>query len=207
MKSRLTTLAEMIVPYKKIADVGCDHGYLILEAFKLGITFAQAIDNKEGPLKSAVNNLQDYRDQVLFSLSDGISSLDPSVEVIVISGMGGRLITQILASNHEKLSNIKRIILQPNRNVDFVRKYMSKIGFFIVSEKIIFEESTYYELIVFEKGSVNYTAKEMMYGPLLLQERNELFLEKYQKLIEHYESIGSVEVLKKAKQIKLDLEL
>ena len=45
--SRIEELATFISPYKVIADVGCDHGYLVIEAFeKAGVTKAYAIDNK-----------------------------------------------------------------------------------------------------------------------------------------------------------------
>ena len=58
MSKRIKEIASFIMPYKSVADIGTDHGYLLLEAFNLGINFAQAIDNKVGPLNSAKNNLK-----------------------------------------------------------------------------------------------------------------------------------------------------
>ena len=89
ISKRIKVVCSHIEPYKIIADVGCDHGYLIKEAFdKYNIEFAYAIDNKIGPLESAKNNLMDYKN-VEFSLSDGLTDLKEDVEVVVIAGMGG----------------------------------------------------------------------------------------------------------------------
>ena len=52
ISERIKTLAALVPPAKSLADVGCDHGYLLVEAFqKHGLDYAVAIDNKELPLK------------------------------------------------------------------------------------------------------------------------------------------------------------
>ncbi len=207
MKKRIIELAKLIKPYTKVADVGCDHGYLILEALNNGVTFAQAIDNKQGPLNQAISNLDDFKDRVEFSLSNGLESLNKEVEVIVISGMGGKLIIEILNKDFNKLSNIKKIIIQANKNISDVRKYMMNNGFKVSCEKIIFEDANYYELIVFESGQALYSPLELLYGPMLIKERSEIFLNKYNDLIKKYEQIDSLEITKKINKIKKDLNI
>jgi tRNA (adenine22-N1)-methyltransferase len=208
MKTRIQEIAQYISPYTRIADIGCDHGFLILEAFKNGATFAQAIDNKKGPLSSAIQNLESVKDKVVFSLSDGLSMLDPSIEVVIISGMGGMLIVAILTAQFDKLKNVKRLIIQANRNIDKVRLFGSKNGYLIVSEKIIYEEGIYYEIIVFEKGYSSYTLEELHFGPHLLKEKGQIFLNKWLEQLNRFENIGSnntnkkVEIIKKALNIK-----
>jgi tRNA (adenine22-N1)-methyltransferase len=202
MSERIKAIASFINPYKRIADVGCDHGYLIIEAFKQGINFAQAIDNKKGPLNQAIINLQSYTNKVSFSLSNGLEKLDEKVEVIVIAGMGGISIIDIFKAHPEKLVNIQRLILQANRNQKELRKYISQIGFKIVSEKIIYEDEVYYEIIVCDKGNVSYSDDELTYGPLLLQERSPLFIEKWTQVINKYELINTKATIKKADVIR-----
>ena len=99
--NRIKEIAKYIRPYKKIADVGCDHGYLIVEAFKNHeIDYAIAIDNKQGPLDSAKYNILKYgfNNNVRFSLSSGISDIDDDTEVVIIAGMGGLLINAFSAT-------------------------------------------------------------------------------------------------------------
>ena len=79
ISKRLQEIAKYVYPYKKIADVGCDHGYLIIEAIKkYNVTNCIAIDNKEGPLNVAKYNITNvgYLDKVRFSLSSGITDID-----------------------------------------------------------------------------------------------------------------------------------
>lgn len=195
MSKRIKEIANYIPPYKNVADVGCDHGYLLDEAFKQGIIFAQAIDNKIGPLDIARSNLIKYRDKVIFSLSDGIKDLDSSIEVVVLAGMGGSLIIKILEDNFAKLSNVFRIIIQANRNIDKVRKFAIDNNFKIVHEKIIEEESIIYEIIVLEKGSQQLTNAEIMFGPILLKEKNAVFIKKWKTTLQHYQSLNRKENL------------
>lgn len=201
MSNRLTTIAKFIPPYQKIADIGCDHGYLIIEAFKQGITYAQAIDNKEGPLKQAINNLKTFQDKVEFILSDGISKINADTEVVIIAGMGGSLIVDILRANPEKLASVKRLILQPNRNIKEVRKFLNLIGFKIAYETIIEEEGIYYEIIVCDKGLDCYNETELEFGPYLLKEKSPVFLKKWTNVIKKYQEINTSETTEKAKEI------
>lgn len=196
MSKRIAAIAEFIHPYKSVADIGCDHGYLLDIAFQKGVTLAQAIDNKTGPLEIAINNLKKHGDKVIFSLSDGLSDLDPRIEVIVIAGMGGSLITKILSENKHKLENVKRVILQANRNIDKVRQYAINNGFKLVSEKIIEEESIIYEIIVLEKGYQELNEAEIIFGPFLLKNKHPLFIKKWQYLLDHYKVLNRKEHLK-----------
>lgn len=181
MSRRIKTIALYIKPYKKIVDVGCDHGYLILEAFEnCHIDFAQAIDNKPMPLKVAINNItkEGLSSKVVFTLSDGLTDVWDDVEVAIISGIGGFNIISIL----EKYTgnNIKRFILQANRNNYDLRKYIVSHSMDIVNEDIIYEDNKYYEIIICEPCECPkvYTNDELRYGPMLLKKRSECFIEK-----------------------------
>lgn len=184
ISKRLKTIAKYIEPYKSIADVGCDHGYLIIEAFENHqINFAQAIDNKPLPLKSALQNITrgGFSSRVIFTLSDGLTEIWEDIEVVIISGMGGFNIIKILENNPDK--RIKRFILQANRNVYDLRKYLMNNSYKIVDEDIIYEDEKYYEIIICEfiDSPVNYTEKELKFGPILLKKRNDVFIDKLKK--------------------------
>lgn len=205
ISKRLSTIAEMIKPYKRVADVGCDHGYLIIEAFEnSNIEYAIAIDNKIGPLNSAKKNIEKHNFNVRFSLSDGISDVS-DVEVVVISGMGGLLITKIL-SNTDKLIGVKRLILQANRNNYELRCFLMNNQWKIIDEKIVYEEAIYYEIIVCETSNekVLYNDDELNYGPILLKNKDSLFIDKITSEINHLKSLNtnSLEVAKKIERLE-----
>ncbi|HRT69045.1 MAG TPA: class I SAM-dependent methyltransferase [Bacilli bacterium] len=179
--TRLKTIAKYIEPYKKIADVGCDHGYLILEAFENhNIEFAQAIDNKSQPLKNALKNItqEGLSSKVIFTLGEGLENLWEEVEVVIISGMGGFNIIKILSNNQNK--EIKRFILQANRNVYNLREFLMENNYRIVDEDIVDEGEKYYEIIVceFTDEKQVYSEDELKFGPVLLRKRSPVFINK-----------------------------
>ena len=202
--SRIEEIASFISPYQIIADVGCDHGYLVIDAFeKYGIKKAYAIDNKKGPLDSAINNMKKkpYFNSVSFLLSSGIKDIGEDTECVVIAGMGGMLISEILNDN---LKNVKRLILEPNRDQKEVRKKVSSLGFSIEKEKIVFEKGKYYEIIVCDKVDYipSYSEQELEFGPCLLKEKSLFFKEKWFSYIENLKDINSKEVKEKLERIR-----
>ena len=125
--NRIKEIAKYIRPYKKIADVGCDHGYLAIYAIKKGVNYIQLIDNKEGPLNSAKTNLAYYEDKVFikYSLSSGLSDVDQNINTVAICGMGGELISKIILDDLDNAKRLKKLILQANSKVDILRKTLS----------------------------------------------------------------------------------
>ena len=203
LSKRLEAVASLITT-DSIIDVGCDHGYLIISAFEdQGILKAYAIDNKKGPIDSAIHNLKNkvYFDKVVFSLSDGISEIGSDTECVVIAGMGGMLISEILDKD---LKNVKRLILEPNRDQKEVRMKISKLGFIITNEKIVFEKGKYYEIIVCDRSDekIEYTDMELEFGPCLLKEKSLYFKEKWFSIYESLKDIDNDEVKKKLERIK-----
>ena len=134
---RIDAITDFISPYKSIADIGCDHGYVIKQAFDKGyIDNAYAIDNKLGPINRAKDTLKDYKN-VKYYLSDGLDSVDENIDCVIIAGMGGMLIIDILEKNKDKLNYIKRLIIEANKDEFKVRKYLTENGFYIYDEKIL----------------------------------------------------------------------
>ena len=186
---RLKAISDFIYPYRRIADIGCDHGYLIKIAFDNNlIDYAYAIDNKIGPLNSSKNNLKDYQN-VAYFLSDGLDKVDESIECVIIAGMGGMLIISILEKNKDKLKNIKRLILQANRDEYLLRKYLVENGFYIQDEKIIKEDNKYYEIDCFEKGYEEYNFNDLYFGKILMKNKDDVFIEKWNNKYQKFKNI------------------
>jgi len=186
---RLKAISDFIYPYRRIADIGCDHGYLIKIAFDNNlIDYAYAIDNKIGPLNSSKNNLKDYQN-VAYFLSDGLDKVDESIECVIIAGMGGMLIISILEKNKDKLKNIKRLILQANRDEYLLRKYLVENGFYIQDEKIIKEDNKYYEIDCFKKGYEEYDFNDLYFGKILMKNKDDVFIEKWNNKYQKFKNI------------------
>jgi len=199
MNNRIKIIASKIYPYEKIADVGCDHGYLIIEAIKLNENIkAIAIDNKEMPLNSCKQNIikHNYLDKVRFSLSSGIEDIDDDTECVVIAGMGGNLICEILSKD---LKNVKRLILAPNKDEYTVRSVITKLGFKIVDEEIAYENNKYYQIIVCDKSNdlANYNDDELTYGPINIKKKDNLFNEYIEYEYNKYSKISNSEKISK----------
>ena len=186
---RIDALVDFVYPYRRIADIGCDHGYAIKNAFdKDLIDLAYAIDNKIGPLNKAKETLNSY-DNVKYYLSDGLTSVDDNIDVCIIGGMGGNLIISILEAGKDKLKFIKRLIIEANKDEYKVRKYLTENGFYIKDENIIKEDNKYYEVDCFEKGNVEYNFNELYFGKILIDKKSDEFKEKWKNKYKKYKNI------------------
>lgn len=195
--NRIKTIASFIDENDIIADVGCDHGYLIKTAIdEKNIKNAYAIDNKIGPLNSAKANLATYNN-VKFILSDGLLQVDDSdiatINTVIIAGMGGLLINKIINESINKIKHIKKIILSPHNNLYEVRKNMNDLGFKIVDETIIFDSNNFYEIIEYNLGFEKLSDLELNFGPILSKKRSKIFINKWNKRLTQIEKFKSKE--------------
>lgn len=210
--NRLKKVLEFIEPSSHLADVGCDHGYLAIEAIKKGVPFVQLIDNKEGPLNVAINNLRNYEDEckVVYSLSSGLNSLHEKVDTIAICGMGGELIVQILNEKLDFAKKMKRLILQANSKNSLLREFLLKNSFIITDEAIVLDKEKVYEIIVcnFVNYSLLYNKKDYWFGPILRKNKDQLFVNKWKnKLSLDMEILKNNIDFEKKKEIEEEVRL
>ena len=185
LSKRLSSCLKFTQGFNKLADIGTDHALLPIAAVESGfVSEALAIDNKVGPFARAYNNVKnsDFASKIKVLLSDGLNSLDDKVDVVVIAGMGGSLIRNILL-NHS-LKNVKRFILQPNNDPDSIREILYEIGYYIVDELIINDRGKYYDMIIIEPGTVEYTQLQIVFGPVNLKEKPHFFVKRIEEELE-----------------------
>ncbi len=190
---RLLAALEWINKNDLLADIGCDHGYLAIEALKKGVPFVQLIDNKEGPLNVAKKNLSEdiYKDKTIFTLASGLLELNPNINCVAILGMGGELISQILEEGKTNSNNVSKFILEANTKIPLLRKYLFLNNYEIISEKIVKENNKFYELILCNKTnkSFKYNELDLEFGPILRKEKSSLFIEKWTNVYNKYQNI------------------
>ncbi len=211
LSKRLKCIADMVDNDSVLADIGCDHALLdiyLLQSKK--IKKAVACDITCGALDQARHNVMlNNVKNIDLRLSDGLDKIEKedNINLIVMSGLGDSKIINILEKDKEKLKNVDTIIIQSNVGVNKIRRYLTSIGYFIFDEKLIKERNIIYTVIKFKKGNKKYNKIELEYGPILLDNKNELFNELLTNLIKGNERIiDKIPKSKFIKKIKLKLQ-
>lgn len=193
LSQRLQDVANYIPTGARLLDVGSDHAYLPIYLMEKGlIAFAIAGEVVKGPYDSAVTNVASsgLSDKIQVRLANGLAAFEEAddISVITICGMGGYLISDILENGRAKLTNVDRLILQPNNREDELRDWLGRNGFKIIAEKIMTENDKFYEIMVVEPGQMDLDARELRFGPHLLQEKSQVFKAKWQRELGKLES-------------------
>lgn len=186
LSKRLKIIHDM-VPKSVIADIGSDHGKLMIALVQSGIVQKGfAVENKEGPFERLRSNLIRYHvdDKITPLFSDGIKDITRDVSTIVIAGMGGTSIVKILKNNPEKLVRVQTIIIDAHTAVPLARREICQMGFAIADEQIVKEDDIFYEIIKFVKAEKAIISDEdLEFGPILRHQKSATFKEKYQNRI------------------------
>ena len=192
LSKRLKIIHDM-VPKSVVADIGSDHGKLMIALVQSGvIQKGFAVENKEGPFERLRSNLIKYHvdDKVTPLFSDGIKDITRDVNTIVIAGMGGQTIVKILKDHPEKLVSVQTIIIDAHTAVPLARKEICQMGFAIADEQIVKEDNIFYEIIKFVKADIAaLTNEDLEFGPILRQQKSATFKEKYQGRINEIDTI------------------
>lgn len=186
LSNRLQAIASFLPTGAYFADIGTDHAFLPCFVC-LNDPDAKAIAGEvsSGPYEAAEKNVKRFSliDKIDVRLGNGLEVIRKSpVRQIVIAGMGGTLITNILETGKHNLTLVERIIVQPNIGESNVRNWFMKNDYMITEEIIISENEHLYEIIVADKNKkLDLTEKELLFGPIILKNKNDLFYKKWKK--------------------------
>ena len=179
-----------------LADIGTDHGYVPLLALRNGICEkAIACDINKDPLAKGKLNaiLEGIDDKIDFKLGNGFEPLEVNeVEEVVIGGMGGNLIRDIIEKDLNKAASCNYLVLIPAQNPEVLREYLYKNDFEIIKEDLCFDEGIYYELFMVKKAEGHATELDSIYyeiSPILLRQKHPLMKDYIDYKIEEYNKI------------------
>jgi tRNA (adenine22-N1)-methyltransferase len=146
----------MIGEGERVADIGTDHALLPIALFERGVTRTLILsDIRPGPIEKARANI-DRRlpGEVLdIRLGGGLAPLAVGeADVVIIAGMGGLLIADILSSDPEKTRSFGRYILQPRNAADKLRIRLAELGFVTFEETLATEGRFICEIICASPG-------------------------------------------------------
>jgi tRNA (adenine22-N1)-methyltransferase len=189
LSDRLLACAGFVCPGDRVADIGCDHGYLGIYLLTKGIARSMIeADINEGPLDSARRNAIKYgvTDKVTFHLSDGVQNIPRDFDTLVCAGMGADTMIHIL-ENAPWLKDTKyRLILQCQSKTPMLRQYLSEQGWRITEESVLRDGKFLYTVmeLYYEPEYPRLTKGEYYFPPALLENPGEALPEYYQRIIE-----------------------
>ncbi|MCE5221858.1 MAG: class I SAM-dependent methyltransferase [Clostridium sp.] len=198
LSKRLNWIIEKLNKVEVIMDVGTDHGYIPIYLVKNNIASKViASDINKEPLKKAkINALLDgVLDKIDLRLGGGLSPLNNrEANAVIIAGMGGNLIRDILENDLNKVKSLEYLILQPAQNPEVLRKYLYNNNYEIIDEDICLDENKYYEIFKVKYKTGDYILLEDIFyeiSPTMINKKSPLLksyieskIEKNKKVME-----------------------
>lgn len=199
LSNRLKFIAHNLDNCKSLIDVGSDHGYIPIYAVKNNIcSTAIASDINIGPVEKAKTNVmfEGVANKVDVRLGGGLSTVKiKEVEAVVIAGMGGNLIKDILEDDINKVKMYKFLVLQPAQNPEILREYLYNNGYDILCEDLCKDDGIFYELFKVKKSNSPKIEMDSIFyeiSPYLLKSKHPLMKEYLEHKEEKYNKILSL---------------
>lgn len=165
LEARLALCASMVRPGAALADVGTDHAYLPVWLARRGlIRSAVASDVRPGPLERAEKNIERYGASgiVQTRLCNGLDGISPGeADDVVLAGMGGLLMAEIIGRAAWLKDGRKHLILQPMTRGEELRRSLFENGFSVLREQAVLEERRVYTVMLCEWGRTALPADEL----------------------------------------------
>lgn len=199
---RMKAIISLIEPCETLADIGADHGLMSIFIAENNLAKkVYACDVNPLPLQKAKSNIEksSLSGKVIPVLSDGLSFVSDKADTVLIAGLGGEVISEILKKDNIK--NIKTFILQPMTRADKLRETLVFLGLKIDREILVKDGGKIYSVIKASKGKADYSPIELIAGPVILKEKGELFIPYIEKILRYEESKAKGEDGEKHKEI------
>ncbi|NMA85718.1 MAG: SAM-dependent methyltransferase, partial [Tissierellia bacterium] len=151
LSNRLKKIADFVPNNSIVADIGCDHGYIPIYLIKNNISKKViAVDISENSIEKTIENVKNnnLEEDIEIRIGDGLDKILPfEIDTVIIAGMGGLLIRDILDKDKVKTNTISNFILQPNIASKELREYLYENNFEIIDEELVKEGDKFYEII------------------------------------------------------------
>lgn len=188
LSARLDAIAKLVPSFGGVADVGTDHGYIPVWLAQNGHSGALfATDINKAPLQHAKQTAVEYGqdDKIVFYLCDGLSALENGeISSIIIAGMGGENIAEILTAAPWTKDSSCILILQPMSKSPYLRKWLYDNGYRVLSEQLV-DDGTIYEILTAKAGEdIPYSPAELLIGHKHLISSSPHFKNRLNNLIE-----------------------
>ena len=197
LPKRLETIIERMPDSGCLADIGCDHAYVAIEAVRRGrAARALACDVRKGPLQQAAEHIlcAGLAGKIETRLSDGLEQVAPGeADTVVVAGMGGPLMERILQG---RLGDFVHFVLSPQSEIPHFRRFLLTEGMQINEETMLIDEGKYYVILnvsqradAASSDSMYVTEEDFLYGGRLLRRLDPVLKSFLEKEKTRYEGI------------------
>ena len=149
LNDRLQIIAERLKDEKTMADIGTDHGFLPVFLLQSGqcdrviladISVPSLAKAEENCSRYFTGEYEECAARAEFRVGDGLTVLKPGeVDAVVIAGVGGKLITELLERDMEHTCSFRKYVFQPRIGQGILRKWLCDHGFHIIHEDLVEE--------------------------------------------------------------------
>ncbi len=191
------------IEFRTLADIAADHCYISLLALESNkVDFVIASDLNKAPLEIGKSNIKEfgYDNKIETRLGSGVSTIgDGEVESVIIAGIGGNLMLNLLKQEESKLKTFRQLILQPQNEEIEMKRYIHSIGYKIKEECYVCEKGMDYIILncINEVEENPYTEEDYVLGRIIdsetLEERDNLLRRRYNKMLRLKDKLDKVE--------------
>ncbi len=188
MGPRLDSICSLLCPGEVLADIGTDHGYLMVNILIKGLfQRALGVELNCGPMESARQTVREagLHDRVDLRLGDGLTPLVPGeADALVVAGMGGHTICTILRNGVDRLAGVRQMVLQPQSAHPKLRRCLRGLGWKIADERLVTEDGRLYLVLSAVPGdSQPLSWEDEQIGPVLRRSRPPLYAAYVEQMI------------------------
>lgn len=171
---RMRACCDLVHPGDRVADVGCDHGYVGIYLLRQGIAASViASDVREKPLQAAMANARRFgvAEKMRFFRADGLVGVPREFDTLICAGMGADLMISILEGAPWLQSGSYRLILQCQTRTPRLRRYLSDTGWRTQQERIVRDGRFLYTVmeVCWQPEYARLTPVQCYYPPALLE--------------------------------------
>lgn len=211
LKGRLAVISQSVSKCNIVCDIGTDHAYIPIYLLKRGICKKAIVtDINKGPILIAQRNIRDHQLEGFIEtrIGDGLEPLkDDEADIIIIAGMGGKLIERILSSDILKAQKAKLLILQPMNAEEIVTAWLYKNRFEIVDDELVKENSKIYNIKTakWTGNQKEFSDLELFISSKLINNKSDILFEYINKKIKILNNkILGIKLSKSAGEIELE---
>jgi len=190
----LQVIAGLLIPGQPAADIGADHAllsiYLIEQQIVPRVIATELGDGPYQRLCKAITN-SPYVNHIDVRQGDGLQPLLPGeVKSVVMAGMGGDTMVQVLSYDWIKASSFDSFVFQPMIRPGALRGALARQGWILTDEKLVQQNHHFFNILVALPGGQPYhlSPLELDIGPILLHQTDpaaqayrQLFWRSYQR--------------------------
>lgn len=183
LSNRLFKIASLVDKNTSVLDIGTDHGYIPIYLIEENISDRViASDISKASLNKIIELVKKRKLEKYIStrLGNGMEVIKPfEVDGVIMAGMGGILMKDILEKDKEVTDSITYFIFQPMIASKELREYLSENNFKIIDEELAKEGDKFYEIIYAKRGKEEH--KEKIY-----YEISEILIEKRHRYLKDF---------------------